>query len=284
MKDVYLLAYPAGHSVSPTMHNAAFQHLGLDFHYQAYEVSPDDLSKAIDKLREAQVAGSNVTVPHKQAVMPYMDSLSDVAQQIGAVNTIINQNGKLHGHNTDASGYLRALEDVNFNPEGKSVVMLGAGGAARAVLYALLNAKAKHVYIHNRTTDKALSLAEDFKSMGNTEAKVEAVTIDNLEEAIKSCHLLVNTTSVGMVKNGIDPKVSPVPDGYLPTQGLVSDIVYIPAQPQLLVSAKQAGLATQNGLAMLVYQGAYSFKEWTGIDAPTEIMFQALKHRLAENS
>ncbi len=273
MKDVYLLAYPAGHSISPTMHNAAFQHLGLPFHYQALEVAPEDLSIAMDKLREPQVAGSNVTVPHKQAVMAYMDSLSDVAKQIGAVNTIINNDGLLHGHNTDASGYLRSLQDINFSPEGKSVVMIGAGGAARAVLYALLEAKATEVFIYNRTSEKATALADDFSALG----KVSAVTTDNLKETIQNCQLLVNTTSVGMVKEGKDPDVSPIPDDYLPKEGLVSDIIYRPRQPRLLANAHKAGLATQHGLGMLVYQGAYSFKEWTGVDAPTDIMFKSIE-------
>ncbi len=273
MKDVYLLAYPAGHSISPTMHNAAFQHLGLPFHYQALEVGPEDLSIAMDKLREPQVAGSNVTVPHKQAVMAYMDSLSDVAKQIGAVNTIINNDGLLHGHNTDASGYLRSLQDINFSPEGKSVVMIGAGGAARAVLYALLEAKATEIFIYNRTSEKATALADDFSALG----KVSAVTTDNLKETIQNCQLLVNTTSVGMVKEGKDPDVSPIPDDYLPKEGLVSDIIYKPRQPRLLANAHKAGLATQHGLGMLVYQGAYSFKEWTGVDAPTDIMFKSIE-------
>lgn len=273
MKDVYLLAYPAGHSISPTMHNAAFQHLGLPFHYQALEVGPEDLSIAMDKLREPQVAGSNVTVPHKQAVMAYMDSLSDVAKQIGAVNTIINNDGLLHGHNTDASGYLRSLQDINFSPEGKSVVMIGAGGAARAVLYALLEAKATEVFIYNRTSEKATALADDFSALG----KVSAVTTDNLKETIQNCQLLVNTTSVGMVKEGKDPDVSPIPDDYLPKEGLVSDIIYKPRQPRLLANAHKAGLATQHGLGMLVYQGAYSFKEWTGVDAPTDVMFKSIE-------
>ena len=273
MKDVYLLAYPAGHSISPTMHNAAFQHLGLPFHYQALEVGPEDLSIAMDKLREPQVAGSNVTVPHKQAVIAYMDSLSEVAKQIGAVNTIINNDGLLHGHNTDASGYLRSLQDINFSPEGKSVVMIGAGGAARAVLYALLEAKATEVFIYNRTSEKATALADDFSALG----KVSAVTTDNLKETIQNCQLLVNTTSVGMVKEGKDPDVSPIPDDYLPKEGLVSDIIYKPRQPRLLANAHQAGLATQHGLGMLVYQGAYSFKEWTGVDAPTDVMFKSIE-------
>ena len=274
MKEVYLLAYPAGHSISPTMHNAAFEHLGLPFHYQALEVAPENLSTAMDKLREPQVAGSNVTVPHKQAVMPYMDSLSDVAKHIGAVNTIVNKDGKLHGHNTDASGYLRSLKDISFSPQGKSVVMIGAGGAARAVLYALLEAKASEVFIWNRTVEKATSLAKDFTGIG----KVSVATTDNLKETIESCQLLVNTTSVGMVKEGLDPYLSPIPDDCLPKEGLVSDIIYKPRQPRLLANAHKAGLATQHGLGMLVYQGAYSFKEWTGLDAPTDVMFKSIEN------
>lgn len=273
MKDVYLLAHPAGHSISPTMHNAAFKHLGLAFNYQAIDVLPEKLPDAIALLRQKDTAGSNVTVPHKQAVMPFMDSLSEVAKQIGAVNTIINTGGKLHGHNTDASGYLRSLVDIKFSPTGKTVTMIGAGGAARAVLYALLEAKASKVYIYNRTTEKATALADDFSNFGD----VSTVTIDSLKEVTQASQLLVNTTSVGMVKDGIDPRLSPIPDDCLPSEGLVSDIIYKPRQPRLLANAAKAGLATQHGLGMLVYQGAYSFKEWTGVEAPTQVMFDSLE-------
>lgn len=274
MKDVYLLAHPAGHSISPTMHNAAFKHLGLAFNYQAYDVPPEKLADAIAMLRQENTAGSNVTVPHKQAVMPYMDSLSDVAKQIGAVNTIVNKDGKLHGDNTDASGYLRSLQDIAFSPEGKTVTMIGAGGAARAVLYAMLEAKASKVYIYNRTTEKAAALAHDFANLGD----VATVTIDNLKDTIITSQLLINTTSVGMVKDGIDPRLSPIPDDFLPLEGLVSDIIYKPRQPRLLANAAKAGLATQHGLGMLVYQGAFSQIQWTGVDAPTEVMFKSIEN------
>ena len=272
---VFLLAHPAGHSLSPVMHNAAFEQLGIAAHYEALDVPPDVLEETVNALRNADCYGANVTVPHKLAVVPFMDELTEAAKAIGAVNTIINMNGKLLGHNTDASGFLRALrEGWGEFLTGKTAVMLGAGGAARAVAYALLSENVR-VRVHNRTVEKAQALVAAFEALGDI-----SVLDEGLESAVRTADLLINTTSVGMARGGVDPKTSPLPAGVLPSSGFVCDLVYRPAKTKLLRDAEAAGLATQNGLPMLVYQGAEAFERWTGREAPVEVMFQVLRKRL----
>jgi shikimate dehydrogenase len=276
-KSVYLLAHPAGHSLSPIMHNAAFAQLDIEAHYSARDIPPEALEATVATLRDSSVLGANVTIPHKVAVIPYLDRLSETAQAIGAVNTIVNRGGLLIGHNTDAKGFTRALTEVGgVRLPGQVVVMLGAGGAARAILYALLQNDVARVYLYNRTPESAVALAQDFAPLG----KVEVVPEPDLEAALAQCTLLINTTSVGMAHDGIDPNVSPLPNNLLPERGFVADIIYRPARTRLLRQAEAAGLATQNGLPMLTFQGAESFACWTGRDAPVEVMLRTLEQAL----
>ncbi|MDZ7705659.1 MAG: shikimate dehydrogenase [Trueperaceae bacterium] len=275
-KKVYLLAHPAGHSVSPAMHNAAFERLGIDAHYQALDVPADRLAATVESLRSAAVLGANVTVPHKLAVMPLLDSLSDAARSVGAVNTIVNRDGELHGDNTDAAGFTRALvDDAGVSLRGKKAVMLGAGGAARAVAYALLTAGVARLDVYNRTRERAEQLAGMFAHIGT----IDPLLDDNLHDTVRGADLLVNTTTVGMghVRNDLQEGdgASPLPLHSLPQRGFVCDIIYRPRKTKLLKDAEAQGLATQNGLAMLVYQGAESFRRWTGRDAPIEVMMEA---------
>lgn len=272
MKRAFLLAHPAGHSISPAIHNAAFQHLDIDANYQALDVAPDRLAEVVERLRQADCLGANVTIPHKLAVMPLLDELSHAAEAIGAVNTIINQDGSLLGHNTDASGFLRALtEDAGLELQHKTALMLGAGGAARAVAYALLDAGVARLWVYNRSQEKAAALADAFAAQG----KIQQLEQEGFEQVLKSCDLLINTTSVGMMHGGIDPHVSPLPEGLLPKKGFVCDIIYRPEQTRLLLGAKACGLLTQNGLPMLIYQAADAFSCWTGVAAPIDQMREA---------
>lgn len=281
MKRAFLLAHPARHSISPVMHSAAFKELGIDAHYQALDVPPAHLAGVVENLRMESVYGANVTIPHKVAVMPLLDALTNEAQTVGAVNTIINQDGKLIGHNTDATGFFRALtEDALCNPAEQRALVLGAGGAARAVVYALLLAGVERLDIYNRTQARAEAIAKRFATLGTVNVLDKA----GLESSIFGCDVLVNTTSVGMEKEGVDADACPLPPGWLPQQGLVCDIVYRPAETALLRHAKHAGLKAQNGLAMLVYQGAEAFQHWTGADAPIELMFAAAKAELTRTS
>lgn len=256
------------------MHNAAFNALGIDALYTARDVAPEDLTQVIKALRAPDVWGANVTVPHKRAVLAFMDDLSDAAKRIGAVNTIVNKNGYLYGDNTDAPGYLRALADANITLKDADAVLLGAGGAARAIVYALLTAGVKRLSIHNRTPEKAQALATEFSTLGN----VQALPDEELTPRVHGADLLINSTSLGM--SGLHEHLSPLPAGLLPYNGFVSDIVYVPARTKLLKDATLQGLATQNGLPMLIYQGAESFTRWTGQNAPIPIMFSAARTAL----
>jgi shikimate dehydrogenase len=274
MKRAYLLAHPAAHSLSPVMHNAAFAHLGLDARYEALDVPPERLADTVASLRDEAVYGANVTVPHKLAVMPLLDELSEAARTIGAVNVIVNASGRLAGHNTDASGFLVALEAEGFDVRGKRALILGAGGAARAVAYALLKAGSR-VGVFNRSEAKAAALAEAFASWG----EIELVDEVALPARVREAELLINATSVGMDKGGMDHR-SPLPAGVLPERALVCDLIYRPPKTRLLRDAEAAGLKVQNGLPMLLYQGAEAFSLWTGRDAPVEVMREALRRAL----
>ncbi|UCH26923.1 MAG: shikimate dehydrogenase [Trueperaceae bacterium] len=275
MKRVYLLAYPAGHSVSPAMQNAAFAERGLDVRYEALEVPPAELPEVVARFRGNEVLGANVTIPHKLAVMPLLDELTAAAQAIGAVNTIVNRDGYLVGHNTDADGFSRALADLASDPSGRTALLLGAGGAARAVAFALLSSGVARLDIYNRTQERARALAGDFQALG----WIEVVTSEELPDSVSSADLLVNSTSVGMEQGGVTEDISPLPVGVVPS-GVVVDLVYRPPETRLLREARVAGCLTQNGLPMLIYQGAEAFKLWTSQSAPVEVMFRAARDQL----
>ena len=278
MKRAYLLAHPAGHSLSPAMHNAAFKTLRIDGQYEALDIAPENLAEVVQGLRQDDVYGANVTIPYKLDVMPMMDKLSKAAKTIGAVNTIVNQNGELIGHNTDASGFLQGLEDSKVYLRKKVAVMLGAGGAARAIAYALLSSGVSKLWVYNRTPEKVNALLKDFATLGS----IALLRQEELGFIVRQCDFLVNTTSVGMEKDGQSPLESPLDRIYLPKKGFVCDLIYRPAQTQFLQDAEEAGLETQNGLPMLVYQGAEAFRLWTNQEVPAQIMFAAAQERLGQ--
>jgi shikimate dehydrogenase len=278
MKKAYLIAHPAGHSLSPVMHNAAFKTLGIDGRYEALDVAPEKLSEVVQSLRKDDMYGANVTIPYKLEVMPMLDKLSKAAKTIGAVNTIVNQKGELIGHNTDAAGFLQGLEDAKIYLRKKVAVMLGAGGSARAIAYALLSSGVSKLWVYNRTPEKIATLVKDFAVVGS----IALLKPEELNFVIRNCDILVNTTSVGMEKNGLAPKDSPLEKIYMPKKAFVSDIIYRPEKTQFLKDAEEAGLETQNGLPMLVYQGVESFRLWTSQDAPSQVMFAAAKEKLTE--
>jgi shikimate dehydrogenase len=260
------------------MHNAAFKYLSIDGRYEAVDVTHEHLAEMVQGLRDPNVYGANVTIPHKLAVIPMMDRLSKAAKTIGAVNTIVNQNGELVGHNTDAAGFLQGLEDEKIYLRKKVAVMLGAGGAARAIAYALLNSGVAKLWVYNRTPEKAAELVKEFAKVGSAAVLKQ----DELPFIIRQAEILVNTTSVGMehsdAKGGAKtPNESPLPDGLLPKQGFVCDIIYRPAKTKLLHDAREANLKIQNGLPMLVHQGAEAFRLWTGQEPPPQVMMEAAK-------
>ena len=270
-----LLAHPAGHSLSPVMHDAAFAATGIVGRYEAWDVAPAALGPALERLRESRtLLGANVTVPHKEAVVAHLDALTPEAERLGAVNTIVRSGARLLGHNTDAIGLATALAGLARPPGPGRAVVLGAGGAARAALAVFLTAGSS-VRVHNRTHARAEALAVDMRRFG----VAEAIGAEALAAAIVEADWLVNTTSVGM-RGG--PAGSPAPDGVLPASGAVIDLVYRPRPTPLLASAAAAGLETQDGVAMLVHQGATSFTAWTGREAPLAAMFGAVERALSD--
>lgn len=272
-----IIGYPLGHSISPAFQQAAFDHCRIDAQYLTWPTPPEDVARRVRSLRGPGIMGANVTVPHKEAVMPYLDGVADLAQAVGAVNTIVNRGGQLEGHNTDVPGFMQALrEDGGFHPEGKRVLLLGAGGAARAVAHGLLEAGVSALTIANRSVERAVELAVPSESS----TPIRAVPLT--EEALSASDgwdLIVNTTSVGMAGSPGEGQ-SPLPEGLIPSNGLVYDIVYNPENTPLLVAARRAGARTLGGLPMLIYQGAESFRLWTRMQPPIGVMFAAARRAL----
>ena len=275
-KFVGLIGYGLKHSISPQFQQAAFDYLGLDIRYEVWETAKDDLPEVVEGMRDAAKLGANVTIPHKEAVLPLLDNVDNDARRIGAVNTIVNRGGKLTGYNTDAGGFMRALRDDGaFSPRNKRVVLLGAGGAARAVGFALVDGGVKSLIILNRSVERGRALAWDLK-VSDTEVVALSWKDGNTLTALAECDLLVNCTSVGM-KDGSGEGKSPLGIGLIPKRALVYDVVYNPLETPLLAAAKKAGARTLGGLPMLVYQGAASFELWTGKSAPIDIMMRVAK-------
>lgn len=275
-KVLCIIGDPIEHSLSPAIQNAAFKELGLDMVYVPFRVAEDRLEEAVNSIRALNMAGMNVTIPHKEKVMMYLDRVDELARFIGAVNTIVNRDGELTGYNTDADGYLESLAvEAGFDPKGKNVIIVGAGGAGRAILCAFLAAEVNSVVIANRTYDRAKKLADEFRIKNES---IEAVDFDGIYPYIKTADLIVNTTSLGMMDKGsLD-----LPLGLLPKGSVVSDIVYRPLKTEFLKKAVAIGLKTHGGLGMLVYQGAIGFELWTGKKAPVEAMKKAALEALKE--
>ncbi len=247
------------------MQDAAFAALGIEARYASIDVPPEGLEGAVAALRNAPWLGANVSVPYKTAVVRWLDELSPTARRLGAVNTIVRRGDRLYGDNSDLSGFARSLADLAVPLEGTDVVVLGAGGAARAVVAALVDLGAS-VAIHNRTRERADALVADLAP------GARVLTDEEVDGAVDTARLLVQTTSVGMAGG---PPGSPLPPGVLPRTGAVVDLVYRPPVTPLLAASRDAGLEVRNGLPMLVYQGAVSFEAWTGRSAPVAVMGRA---------
>ena len=276
---VGLIGYPLGHSVSPPMQQAAFDYYHLDLRYQAWEMEPAQFGAVIGRVRHPSTLGANITIPYKERVLPLMDELDELARQIGAVNTIVHRGNKLIGYNTDAEGFLEALRHLGgFEPAGKRAILLGAGGVARAVGFALANAWVKSLAITDIIGEKADELASSLRSLG-VETHVIEPEGKSLKDALSNCDLVVNCTPVGMKHSATEGK-SPLKAELIPKEALIYDVVYNPIETPLLRDAKAIGARTLGGLGMLVYQGAKAFELWTGKEAPVDIMFEAAKGAL----
>jgi len=263
-----IIGDPVEHSMSPAMQNAAFEAAGIDWVYVAFRVDRELLSAAVAGVRALGLRGLNVTVPHKVDIMSYLDSIDPVARRIGAVNTIVNGSGHLRGYNTDAAGFTHALATGGVNVAGRRVVVLGAGGGARAVVYSLADLGAVPVIV-NRTPERAEALAADVTRDTGVDAAGSVLTPSTLDELARSAVLIVNTTSVGMSPH-VD--ASPCPPAVLRRDLAVCDIVYNPLRTALMRDAGAAGARTISGVEMLVGQGARAFELWTGLGAPVDVM------------
>ncbi len=281
MKYLGVIGHPLKESLSPVIQQAALDHLRLDIQYEAWPTPKDGLETRVSGLRAPSVLGANVTIPHKEAVLPMLDELDDLVNKVGAVNTIVNHEGRLHGHNTDVAGFLRALrEDAGFDPTNRRVLIAGAGGAARAVVVALVEASAASVTLINRTYSRATRLVSDLRPLtGDTKLDALPEMYASWAATLGSCDLLVNCTSVGSA-GARQEKESPVPLDALRSSLLVYDLIYRPAETPLMAAARRCGARVLGGLPMLIYQGAASFKMWTGREAPVDIMFDAAREAL----
>lgn len=275
-----ILGYPLKHSLSPAFQQAALDYYCLEVRYEAWETHPRDLAARVRQLRAKEVLGFNVTVPHKEAVCSLLDQLVPEAARIGAVNTVLNQEGRLTGLNTDVYGFIRALkEDGAFDPKGKRALILGAGGSAKAVAPALAREGVAAITIANRTLERAEALAKLVRGLGRVEVRAIALQRESLRQAAQGTDLIVNCTSLGM-RHGPADGQSPLPWDLIPANCLVYDLVYNPPETPLLLEAKRAGARTLGGLPMLIYQGAAAFKLWTGKEPPLEVMFAAARKAL----
>ena len=271
---VGLIGHPVEHSFSPPMHNAAFQSLEMDYAYVAFDVEPQNVGEAIKGADSLNIKGFNVTIPHKIEVMQYLDELDEVAELIGAVNTIDFKD--LKGYNTDGIGAVRAIEEVT-SIKNKDVVVAGAGGASRAISFYLAKFGASSITILNRNVDKAQSLAGDVLA-SDLIGDVESGSISEITKHLADADILVDTTPVGM-----DPHINdePIATAYDMHEDLVVfDAVYNPNETVLIKEAIKAGAKPVYGIKMLLYQGAESFKIWTGRDAPIDVMQKALNDYL----
>lgn len=249
-----IFGHPVSHSLSPSMHNCAFQTLGLDCIYIAFDIIPEDLESATKGLKALSISGINVTIPHKKRIIEFMDNISEDSRLTGAINTVKNDNGVLTGYNTDVGGFIRAInEDLGINPRGLNILMLGAGGAARAVLLALCMNGSLSITIINRSFNNAEQLASEFSdNFVKTEIKAIPLTDESeIKQSLKFTDLFVNASSMGM--NNSD--VINISLENLPRDSVVYDLVYKPRETELLRKASQLGLRASGGLSMLLYQG-----------------------------
>jgi shikimate dehydrogenase len=274
---VGVIGSPVAHSLSPVFQSAAFRACGLDVRYELWETPGESIPERLASLREAAVLGANVTVPHKEAVLPFLDELGGQSARVGAVNTIVNRGGRLFGFNTDGQGFVAALRnEANFDAAGKSILLAGAGGAARGIAFALADARCRRLAITNRSRDRAEQLAADIADA----APETEVSVEGPDPQLATYDCVVNCTSVGM-HGGPAPDAQPVSLDTANERTLVADIVYAPEVTPLLRDAAARGLRTLGGLAMLIYQGALGFELWTGVPAPVDVMFDAAKKALA---
>ena len=273
-KQLGVIGYPLSHTLSPVFQQAALDYHAIPVTYSAWPTPADRLSETVNRLRGEDYMGFNITIPHKERLLDLVDDVNEMARSVGAVNTVVNRNGILTGHNTDTYGFVRSLrEKADFDPRGKTVLLLGAGGAARAAAFALAGEGVERLTIANRTVTRAESLAED---VGETLPKIDAVPLANVSGDVD---LIVNSTSIGMA-SGDGAGQTPLDAASISRNALAYDMVYTPSETPFLRCAQQAGARVLGGLWMLIYQGAAAFELWTGKTAPVDVMYQAAQQAL----
>ena len=268
-----LLGSPVAHSISPLMHNEAFRLLNLDYTYLCFDVTEDTLPTAVAGLKACGIRGFNLTMPNKNKIVELLDELSPAARLIGAVNTVVNDDGHLTGYNTDGVGYMQAVKDAGYDITGKTITVMGAGGAATAICAQAALDGVKRIHIFARETSRFWSRTQKLVENINSTLPCEAFLHENkdltaLAQAISESTLLLNATSVGMAPN-TDGTIIENTSLYHPDL-IVSDVIYNPRETRFLSEAREAGCRTFNGMYMLLYQGAEAFRLWTGQDMPVD--------------
>lgn len=279
IKNLYgILGHPLDHTLSPKMQNAAFESFGISARYLAFDLNPKDFTQIGRNFKESPLSGFNVTVPFKEKIMPYLDQIDETARRTGAVNTVLRKGNRFFGKNTDVGGLLEDLKRLRLSLKGKSIVILGAGGASRACLTAFIEAGVSRICVINRNEARASRLVKEFsKFSGKTVITKAPMQTPFIREALQTCDLLVNATSLGLKAQ--DP--TPIPLSAWPKRRFfVYDLIYNPSQTKLLKEAKKRKLRCSNGLGMLLYQGALAFEIWTGKKAPIAKMRKALENHV----
>lgn len=272
VEQLGVIGYPIGHSLSPLMQQAAIEAAGLSYRYAAWEVPPDKLAETVAEMRGVSFRGFNVTIPHKTAVMPLLDEIHEDARRIGAVNTVVQEQGRLVGYNTDAAGFLDGLREAGLRFSGKNVVLLGAGGAARAVLWALIKEGAEKILLGIRNVEKVRGLLRDFSFAGTVAAASFAEP--RFRARLAEADLVVNATPLGMSPH--TEEMPPMDWSLLPAHAFLYDIIYTPEKTRFLLEGEAHCHGTLNGISMLIGQGAAAFRLWTGEEADRAAMRRAV--------
>lgn len=273
-----IIGHPIGHSLSPLLHNTAFEALGMRASMSAFDIEPDSLKEALQGFIALEFGGLNVTIPHKEAIMPLLDEIDEEASIIGAVNTVTFDHGKTRGFNTDSFGFLQTLEPYRSSVDGSKFIVLGAGGAARAVVYVLLKYfRSTQIVIASRSDARTHDLIEHFK--GNSRIKLSALNPNDsqFDRVFQSSHVIINATPAGMIPN---TNAMPIPHPEFRSSHMVVDLIYRPLRSQFLQRAAEAGAQTISGLEMFIHQGARSFEIWTGKKMDTTLVRAALARKL----
>jgi shikimate dehydrogenase len=280
-KFIGLIGEPLAHSTSPVFQQAALDHCGIDARYELWETEIEELPVAVERMREEDCLGANVTIPHKERILLLLDELDPLAERIGAVNTVVNHQGRLRGHNTDILGFAQALRrDGGFDPRGCHAVILGAGGAARAVAVALIDGGAASLTVTDIDQQRAAAFVRVLAGEGRTALRAVPPAGPELAAAASACQLLVNCTPIGM-RHSAAENDTPIPPELIPSGALVFDLVANPPETRLLAEARRRGARGVSGMAMLVYQGAESFRLWTGLEPPLDVMRRAARNAVA---